>query len=247
MKKLSNYLFCLLLSFPLIGQIPDLQVQDANGDFFNLPDLMEDDRNYGLIFWSAQDVPSVEALKDYHNYYSDWANDFNIEFLIIHIDPGVSQPDVVDFANQEGWGYTLLFASPADVYIALGVNQIPYIYLANQQQDIVFELAGWMQGFLFEDELAQLFPVGINEQSALKNIGVFSSGNNILVDTETVWPLLTVSTCSVDGKLLFQKTYKNQPINGMQINAAPLPTGTIVFVKIENEEGEFVTKKVIVK
>ncbi len=247
MKKLIQLTLCLTLTFQLFGQIPDLQIKDTSGTFFNLPDYLESDQNYALIFWSAQDAPSTGALEDYHNYYSDWLNDFNIEFLIISIDEENIHDDVIDFVDQEGWDYTLLFSSAADVTQAFGINQIPYIYLLDMNHAIVFEVAGWMQGDLLGQEIAQLFTVGINEHNTLKDIQVYGVNNNLIVNMETVQPELKISIYTIGGKMLFHSSYHNHSSNRLSIDIGNLSIGSIVFVKIETSEGEFITKKVMVK
>ncbi len=244
MKNAINILLCVLLSLQLFGQIPSLQIQDPMGNFFNLPDYLENDKNYGLIIWSAQDPPSTAALDD---YYADWVSTYNLEFLIISIDEQLSQEAVNDYVNQQGWDYTLFFSPIDDVTQAFGINQIPYIYLINTSHQIIFETAGWMQGNLLDEEISQLITVGLDEHSALDHLRVYSLDNSVIIDMEPVSSSLRVSIFTLDGKAFFQNSYSNPTSNRLQVDTSTLPLGTIVVVKVEDSNGAFTARKIMIQ
>jgi thioredoxin-related protein len=247
MKKIINFIFLISLTFQLFGQIPNLQIKDTIGNFFNLPDYLENDKNYALIIWSAQIPPSISALEDYHNYYNDWVSNYNIEFLIVSIDEENIHDAVIDYVNQQGWQYTLFFSSSEDVMQAFGINAIPYIFLINMSHEIVYEVAGYLQGNLLDQEISQLFPNGLNELNTLKNLNVFSIDKNIIIETEIVMQFLKMSVFTIDGKKILHNTYDNEMLNRIQLETSSLSIGTIVIVKIENSYGDFITRKIIIK
>jgi len=247
MKALITLLFCFSFNLQTFSQIPDLQVQDVMENFFNLPDYLEDDKNYGLIIWSVEDPPSLAALDDYDNYYTDWVNDYNIEFLTISIDEEVSQEDVINYVNQQDWEYTLLFSTFPEVMEAFGIIEIPYIYLINMSQEIVFEIAGWLQGDLLEEEISELFTLGMEEQSALGSLNVYAIEENIIVDMEKIPSYLKISLYSVDGGLIIQNTFFKHASNRLTLNTRTISSGSFVIIKIENEKGDYVSRKVMIR
>ena len=247
MRNIITFIFCIASTFQLFSQIPDLQIQDTLGSSYNLPDYLENDRNYALIFWSAQDAPSTAALNDYHNHFNDWMSNNNLEFVIVSIDEENIHDGVIDYVNQQGWRYHLFFSPAAEVAQAFGVNQIPYIYLINMDHEIVFEVAGWMQGDLLGQEIAQLFPVGLKEYKAFDNWKVYAIDNNIIVDADKFPPSLRISVFTMDGKLQLQYYYKNQISNQIKIGASSLPIGTMAIVKIEANNSHIATRKIMVK
>jgi len=247
MKIILNLACCLLLSFQLVAQIPDLQIQDTLGNFFSLPNYLEDDKNYALMFWSAQDPPSTAALEDYNNYYTNWLNDYDFEFLIVSIDDESLHDGVIDLVNQEGWQYSLFFSPATEVTQTFGINQIPYIYLINKNQEIIFEVAGWLEGNLLDQEISQNFTVGLHAHHPLKEMQIFSTNNNIILEMENVYPFLSISIITIDGKLLLQNTYDGPISNFLSIDARPFSAGTIVIASIASEDGNFISKKLLIQ
>ena len=244
MKKIITFFVCISLAPYLFCQIPDLQIEDPSGNFINLPDYLEDDRIYGLIIWSVQDPPSTAALEDYHNYYDDWVNAYDIEFLIVSIDEESLHNDVTDYVDQQSWSYTLFFSPSAEVMQAFGINTIPYIYLIDMNQEIAFETAGWLQGDLLDQEIEQLFTVGLEENHGLSNLQVYAAENQVVIETTTIQAFLAVSIYAIDGKLLYQHAYTNQASNQISVNTNHIPKGTIVIVRIETGDGRLMCRKI---
>ena len=247
MKNIINIILCILFTFQVVGQVPDLQIKDTLGNFINLPDYLENNKNYALIIWSAQDPPSTAALDDYHNYHNDWVSNYNMEFIIVSIDEENMHDGVIDFVNQQGWQYSLFFAPFTAIMQAFGISAIPYIYLIDANHDIVFEAEGWLQGDLLDQEISELFTVGLKDHSNLKGLQVYSSNKNLIIEMETVQPFLTISLFTVDGNLFFQKSYDNNMSDRLHVETGSIPIGTLVIAKIENNRGDFITKKVMIK
>jgi len=246
MKNFAILLLCCSISFHLSGQIPDLQLQDTLGNFINLPDHLENNKSYGLIFWSALDPPSLAALDDYHNHYEEWNSNHNIEFLIVNVDESDMHNNVIDYVNDKGWDYILFFSIWEDVNQAFGINSIPYLYLINMNQEIVFEAAGYLNGELLAQEISQLFPSGLNDHFQFSNITVSSDMNNIIIRFENPQSHLLVSIFSMDGKLLLKKSYENQISEQVSINTTALSNRNFVIVMIENEKGTVITRKLLI-
>ena len=247
MKNILGLTFCFILAFQLPGQIPDLQIKDTTGSFFNLPNFLENDRNYAIIFWSAQDAPSTSALGDYHNYYDNWLNDHELEFLTINIDEENLHDGVVDYFNQQGWQYSLFFSPATDVTQAFGINQIPYLYLINKSHEIIYEVAGWLQGDLLNEEISQNFPVSLNEHNPLKEIHVYALNKNIIIESANAHPLLSTSIFTIDGKLILHKNYEYRLSNTRSIDTRSLSTGTIVVVRIVSQDGKSISRKIMIR
>ena len=246
MKNFTILLLCSSISFHLSGQIPDLQLQDTLGNFINLPDHLENNKNYGLIFWSALIPPSLAALDDYHNHYEEWNSNHNIEFLIVNVDESDMHNNVIDYVNDKGWDYILFFSIWEDVNQAFGINSIPYLYLINMNQEIVFEAAGYLNGELFAQEISQLFPSGLNDHFQYSNITVSSDMNNIIIRFENPQSHLLVSIFSMDGKLLLKKSYENQISEQVSINTTALSNRNFVIVMIKNDKGTVITRKLLI-
>ena len=246
MKALLTSILVLSLSLQICAQIPDLQIEDTSENTYNLPDYLQGTQNYGIVIWSAQDPPSTAALNDYNDYYTDWVSTYNIEFIIINIDDDLTHQEVIDFANGNEWTYNLVFASSTETLEAFDINQIPYIYLVNMTQDIVYETAGWLQGNLLEDEIAQYFTVGLNELNTLSGISAYSNEEGLFIELNCHFNQLDIEVLTIEGKLLEKNQMFNLEPGVILFDIDKFQTSQVTLVRIMNELGAQYTQKVMV-
>lgn len=245
MKNLFCVFALLFLSISAFGQIPNLQIRDTVNTAFNLPDYMQNDRNYGLIIWSAQDPPSVAALEDYHQHYSGWNSNYNIEFLVLSVDDSVQRKNVTSFMKTKGWNYTLIFANSADVLQAFGIQSIPYIYLVDQQQKIKYEVAGAAQGTALGQQISTHFTLGIELEKLRDFVTIATTEDKLVFKFAQSQKFIKISVFDLSGRLIHQQSseFSNSVIT-METNA--LKRGTIAIIRVEDEEKIRMIKKIII-
>lgn len=227
----TAFLISIVIS-SLYSQVPNLQVTDTSGNNHNLPNYLQNNKNYCLFIWSAQDPPSTAALTDYNSYYSSWMANNNLEFLMINIDGPAMQTNIKNYVKQQGWTYTLLFSDTAAVVQAFGINQIPHIYLVTKGGQIVFNVAGWMQGNLLDQEINSQFPVGINDIQTLNLLKTWTSPGSFIIETQNYLKNLKAWLYQLDGKLIREQSYSDV-MGRIEMSTVGILPGTIVIVKVE--------------
>ena len=207
---MKHVMVLFLTAFMALGsyaQIPSLPVTDTSGNVSDLTDILQNGTNYGIVIWSAQDPQSIAALDDHNNYYSLWNNTYNVEFLILNIDDAVPHQDIIDYADSHSWTYELYFASSTETLQEFQIDQTPYIYLVNTDQEIVFETAGWPQGSLLNDEIIQLFPVGLEAIETSHKISAFSNEDILFLNFEKGYENISIELFSVNGKRFLERSF----------------------------------------
>ncbi|NND77558.1 MAG: hypothetical protein HKN39_05195 [Flavobacteriales bacterium] len=243
MKHFLAFFLALFIAIGSFSQVPSLQVEDASGSLFDLPDLFQNDTNYGIVIWSAQDPPSIGAFDDYNTYYNTWNSTYNVEFIIINIDDALPQQDVIDFYENHGWTYELYFASSTETLQAFDINSIPYIYLVNMDQQIVFEVAGWLQGNLLGEEISQMFTVGLGDIGSA-NIDAFSNENILFLNFDQVYSNISIELFSLQGKRTFQRSFASVSPGDKMLQFGNNSNERISTLVIRSGIDVLVTKKV---
>ena len=146
MKKLALLIFLLTITKYSQSQIANLEIQDTSGNFYQLPDYMNDDSKYLISFWATWNTPGRNQFDAWQDYSSNWIDNYNVKILGISIDnPNVYDNAIALWANK-GWNGELLFSEADSAQIAFNFQTIPKIFLFDDSGNIVYEHSGYAPG-----------------------------------------------------------------------------------------------------
>ena len=98
-----------LIAQPLISQegLPDLQLKGSDGKYFNLATL-NNNKPIVMIFWATWCKPCVEELDNIADYFAEWNEQADFNFITVCTDDARSSSTVKGFLKGRAWPFTVL-------------------------------------------------------------------------------------------------------------------------------------------
>ena len=136
--------------------VPNLQLEDVDGNFVNLHELLDDGPVF-ICVWALWCSPCIRELDALNPYYEELIS-YDIHMLAIY--PGAdSVGEVKSFVEEHEWKYIVLLDPEREVNELYEISAIPTSLAINQKGDIVFTYIGFRAGdeTMIVDTLRYLF------------------------------------------------------------------------------------------
>ncbi|WP_461599736.1 TlpA family protein disulfide reductase [Winogradskyella sp.] len=153
MKYLFFTLF-ILSSLLVSGQeIPDIYLNDVEGNTVSVKALADSDDIKIFSFWATWCVPCINELDAIADLYDDWQAETNVELIAISTDDARTKKRVIPLVNGKGWEYQILLDDNQDLKRALNINVLPYVVVV-KNGEILHTRTGYTPGS--EEELYEV-------------------------------------------------------------------------------------------
>jgi thiol-disulfide isomerase/thioredoxin len=152
--KLTNILFvALVLLFATTTyaqkELPSsLTLETMKGQKVNLKDYVAKKGKVTVIsFWATWCKPCKEELDNIaSDYYDDWKEEYDIEFIAISMDNARTKSKVAGTVDVKGWEYDILCNPDNSAYQAIGFNVVPFTLLVDADGNVVYKHKGYKPG-----------------------------------------------------------------------------------------------------
>ncbi|MFC0604040.1 TlpA family protein disulfide reductase [Winogradskyella pulchriflava] len=146
------FLTITFLSFSLIyaQDIPDISLQDIEGNSISINELANSNDIKIFSFWATWCVPCINELDAIADVYEEWQEETNVELIAISTDDARTKKRVIPLINGKDWDYQILIDDNQDFKRALNVNILPYVIVVKNGK-IIHTRTGYTPGS--EDEL----------------------------------------------------------------------------------------------
>lgn len=151
--------FTISLSTKIFGQdFPSVNVKTIDGQAVNIQDYVGQEKITVVSFWATWCSPCKRELDAIAEYYEEWKEDYNMEFIAITIDNARGLAKVPATVASKGWEYTILSDANQELQKALNFQTIPQTFLLDAKGNIVYTHNGYNPGdeFELEDEIKKL-------------------------------------------------------------------------------------------
>tara|TARA_B100001287_G_C22685494_1_gene533233 strand:+ start:3354 stop:3857 length:504 start_codon:yes stop_codon:yes gene_type:complete len=153
MKKMKKILFAFAVFF-LVGclsfgqerKIPNINVKTLSGKKFNISDLKNDGNPIVISFWATWCKPCIKELNNIAEIYDEWQDETGVKIVAISIDDSRSKAKVSPYVNSSDWEYEVYLDQNGDLKRAMGVSTVPHTFLLNQNNEIVWQHKGYVDG-----------------------------------------------------------------------------------------------------
>lgn len=157
MKNLSfTLLLCIGFSLGSFAQkeIPNIKIKDLKGNSIDASTFDNDGKPIIISFWATWCKPCIRELNAINDQYVDWVEETGVKLIAISIDDSRLSSKVRPFVKSQGWEYDVYLDENSELKRALGVNNIPHVFLLNGKGEIVWDHNGYFPGD--EDHLFEL-------------------------------------------------------------------------------------------
>lgn len=156
---LISFGFLLFTSDPVLGQeiggdgkLPEINLENLNGQKVNLQSYGENDKVTIIAFWATWCKPCKKELENINALLPDWKKRFDAELIAVSIDDSRNSRKVKPYVNGRGWQFDVLLDPNKDTKRALNFAAIPYSMLVDKDGKIVYQHSGYSEGAEFELE-----------------------------------------------------------------------------------------------
>lgn len=134
---------------------PDFSVEDMNGDFVSMSDLL-DGRPMIINFWASWCGPCCSELPHFDSAYAEYGD--RITFMMVDLADGRNErvSSVKNFLEYNGFSFPVYFDSRFRATNAYGIYSIPLTVFIDPEGNIVEKQIGSMSGPTLTEKIKSL-------------------------------------------------------------------------------------------
>ncbi len=136
--------------------MPSAELKTLEGETVNITDYTENGKITVVSFWATWCTPCKKELDALMDFYPDWKDEYDIDFVAITIDDARGLPKVRSMVHQKSWEYTILSDVQQVLPNALGFQPIPQTFVLDKEGKIVYNHSSYVPGYEYElDEMVR--------------------------------------------------------------------------------------------
>ncbi len=151
-KTLLLIAAALCFGFATAQEIPNVKVQDKDGNVLNTSSLVDGKTPFIVSFWNTTCSPCIKELDAISEIYPDWLDQADFRMVIVSIDDSRSSARARAIVDGRGWSdFIALFDQNQDLKRALNVVLTPQVFIFDKDGNQVYAHTGYTPGS--EEEL----------------------------------------------------------------------------------------------
>jgi thiol-disulfide isomerase/thioredoxin len=136
----------LALGTVAFAQIPSVNLKDINGKTVNTAKLSNDGKPFVISFFATWCHPCLRELTTISEVYEDWQEETGVRIIAVSIDQAQDANKVKPLVDSKGFEYQVLLDPNGDFKRAMGVNNIPHVFLFDGKGKKVDSHVGYKPG-----------------------------------------------------------------------------------------------------
>lgn len=146
MKKILSLVVIMLATIQLYAQIPNVRLQDTDGNTVQTGEISNDGKPIIISFWATWCKPCIRELKAIHEVYPDWQDETGVKMIIVSIDQAQDANRVKPMVDGFGWEYEVWLDPNGDFKRAMNVQNVPHVFVLDGKGKIVYNHTGYTDG-----------------------------------------------------------------------------------------------------
>lgn len=126
--------------------LPAIQLKDIKGKSVNTAELTNNGKPLIISFFALWCKPCMKELNAIEEVYEDWQKETGVHMIAVSIDDARNSSKVPSFVRAHNFEWTTLLDPNSDFKRAMGVNQIPHLFLLDGAGNIVWQHTSYNEG-----------------------------------------------------------------------------------------------------
>jgi peroxiredoxin len=149
---LSVAIICLYFTLGVSAQaagakkVPSVTLKTLDGKTFSSSQIENKGKPIIISFWASWCRPCIKELAAISELYEEWQAETGIKIYAISIDDARTVNNVRPLVNARGWEYEFLLDTNQDFKRAMGVIDVPHIFILNGKGEIVYQHTSYTEG-----------------------------------------------------------------------------------------------------
>lgn len=146
LRPILPVFFAMTIAFAASAQFPSVQLKTLDGKPVDTAKLSNNGKPFVVSFFATWCKPCLRELKAIAEVYPDWQDETGMKLIAISVDQAQNSGKVRPLVDAEGWEYEVLLDSNSDFMRAMGVQQIPHIFIVDGNGKIIENHSGYTDG-----------------------------------------------------------------------------------------------------
>lgn len=156
---LLGVVLCMSATLSLQAQgLPAVRLKDISGKTVDTSKLNNDGKPLLVSFFALWCKPCMKELKAISEVYEEWQEKTGVRLVAVSVDDARSTDKVPVSVRAQGFEWTTLLDPNSELKRAMGVNQIPHLFLLDGKGNIAWQHTSYSEGSeeLILEELLKL-------------------------------------------------------------------------------------------
>ncbi|WP_235297655.1 TlpA family protein disulfide reductase [Portibacter marinus] len=128
------------------GKFPAATLKNLDGEMIKVEDITSKHKKTIISFWASWCKPCKSEMDAIAEYYEEWQEDYDVEFIAITIDNARGLAKVPAIVTSKGWNYTFLSDPNQELQQALNFQTIPQTFVVDRESNIIYAHNGYTPG-----------------------------------------------------------------------------------------------------
>lgn len=146
MKKILS-LLCLVLavSFASAQQLPDVNVENAQGKVLSVRSLAQG-KPMIISYWSIACKPCIQELNAINDALADWRSEADFVVVAVSVDDARLKASAKAIAASRGWEFVCVYDENQELKRAMNVSLTPQSFVVDAMGNIIHSHSGYTPG-----------------------------------------------------------------------------------------------------
>lgn len=149
----------LIISFALLANsvfaqqeksIPSVNVKSLDGKTVSTSAITNEEKPIIISFWSTTCRPCIKELTAFSDLYEEWAEETGVKIVAVSTDDSRTVNNVRPMVNARGWEFDIYLDVNGDFKRAMGVTDIPHLFILDGTGKIVYQHTSYSEGSEYE-------------------------------------------------------------------------------------------------
>jgi cytochrome c biogenesis protein CcmG, thiol:disulfide interchange protein DsbE len=159
MKQSILIFFLLLFAYNISfaqesRKLPSVNLKSTDGEYYNTSEISNLGKPVIILFWATWCRPCIKELTALADMYDEWKEKTGVVIYAVSIDDSRTQFNIRPLIKSRGWEYEFYNDPNGDFKRAMGVVDIPHLFILNAKGEVIHQRTTYVEGT--EQELFNL-------------------------------------------------------------------------------------------